>query len=240
MTSRSRFSPLALRAFEAFFLPWRRRRLAATLLAGLPRDLPRDRPLVLASAHVSWWDAFVLRDIHRALRPDAPLYTVMTERELSRFPFFRLIGVFGMDAESPGSVRGALRFLEERTGERRDSVLIYFPQGRIWPSHRRPLGFQRGVELFARRIAPAIVLPVAMHHEPLSASSPTVLANAGEPIFTDGGELDHHRLEKAVEAASDALLAFVAAHGEATARAWPGPFGTLAAASGWAAHAGTP
>lgn len=239
MTSRSRFSPLALRAFEAFFLPWRRRRLAATLIAGLPRDLPPDVPLILASTHVSWWDAFVLRDVHRALRPAAPIYTAMTERELRRFPYFRLIGVFGMDPDSPASVRGALRFLEERTTERRDSVLTYFPQGRIWPSHRRPLGFRRGIELFARRIAPAVVLPVAMHHEPLSASSPTVLVNAGEPIPTDG-DLDHHRLERAVEAASDALLAFVAEHGEATPRAWPGPFGTLSAASGWAAHAGTP
>jgi 1-acyl-sn-glycerol-3-phosphate acyltransferase len=227
---RSRFSPLALRAFESFFLPWQRRRLAATLLAGLPRNLPADLPLVLASSHVSWWDAFTLRHLHRALRPAAPVYTAMTERELRRFPFFRLIGVFGIDPESAGAVRGALRFWEERTRERRDSTLIYFPQGRIWPSHRRPLGFQRGVELFARRASPCAVLPVALHHEPLSASAPTVFAYAGEPMVTDGGDVDHLRIEQAVEAASDALLAFVAEHGEETPRAWPGPFGRLPAA----------
>jgi len=235
---RSRFSPLALRAFESFFLPWQRRRLAATLLAGLPRDLPRDLPLVLASAHVSWWDAFTLRHLHRALRPAAPVYTAMTERELRRFAYFRLIGVFGIDPESAGAVRGALRFWEERARERRDATLIYFPQGRIWPSHRRPLGFQRGVELFARRAAPCAVLPVAIHHEPLSASSPTVFAYAGEPIAADGGDVDHLRIEQAVESASDDLLAFVAEHGEDAPRAWPGSFGRLPAArSRSASHA---
>ncbi len=227
---RSRFSPLALRAFESFFLPWQRRRLSATLLAGLPRHLPADLPLILASAHVSWWDAFTLRHLHRALRPAAPIYTAMTERELRRFAYFRLIGVFGLDPESAGSVRGALRFWEDRARERRDSTLIFFPQGRIWPSHRRPLGFARGIELFARRVSPCVVLPVAIHHEPLSASAPTVFAYAGEPIVTDGGDVDQSRVEHAVEAASDALLAFVAEHGEDAPRAWPGPFGRLPAA----------
>ena len=220
---RSRFSPLALRAFELAFRPWARRRIAATRIAGLPRALPRDVPLVLAANHVSWWDAFTLREVHRILRPDSPVYTLMTERELRRFPFFALIGAFGMDAERRASVLAAMRFIRARMDERRDATLVFFPQGRIWPSHRRPLGFRRGIEAFARRISPCIVLPVALHHEPLSAPAPTVFVSAGLPVAVDG-DLDHHALESVVEAESDRILDYLARHGEDAPRRWPGPF----------------
>src|SRR5215218_1733745 len=170
---RSRFSPALLGAFELCFRPWRRRRIHATRLAGLPRDLPRV-PLVLAANHVSWWDGFSLREVHRLLRPGAPVYTLMTEGELRRSCFLRSIGGFGIDPGRPASVRGALRFIRARAAERPDATVIVFPQGRIWPAHRRPLGFRRGVEGFARALSPCVVLPLAIHHEPLTASAPTV------------------------------------------------------------------
>lgn len=225
---RSRFSPALLGAFELFFRPWRSRRIHATRLAGLPRELPRV-PLILAANHVSWWDGFTLREAHRLLRPAAPVYTLMTVRELRRSRFLRSIGGFGIDPDRPASVRAALRFIRARAGERPDATVIVFPQGRIWPAHRRPLGFRRGVEAFARALSPCVVLPIAIHHEPLTAAAPTVLVSAGEPICV-GGEappLDVGWLESAVEAESDRILDFLARHGEDAARHWPGPFDPL-------------
>jgi 1-acyl-sn-glycerol-3-phosphate acyltransferase len=220
----SRFSPAALAAFELFFRPWRGRRIHATRLAGLPRELPR-LPLLLVANHVSWWDGFTLREAHRLLRPGAPVYTLMTERELRHSRFLRSIGGFGIDPGHPASVRGALRFLRARVAERPDATVILFPQGRIWPAHRRPLGFRRGVEGFARAVSPCMVLPLAIHHEPLTASAPTVFVSAGEPVRVGEGErLDASRLEGAVEAESDRILDFLSRHGEDAARHWPGPF----------------
>jgi 1-acyl-sn-glycerol-3-phosphate acyltransferase len=224
---RSRFSPAALRAFDLFFEPWRRRRIAATHLAGLPRSLPPDVPLVFAAQHVSWWDPFTLREAHRLLRPAAPVWSLMTEAELRRFPYLGLIGAFGMDPGRPASVLHAVRWLAERLRERPDSSVIFFPQGRIWPSHRRPLGFRRGIEVFARRIGRCAVLPVAIHHEPLAAPAPTVFVSAGEVVMVDGGDVDHRALESAVEAESDRILDFLARHGEDAPRRWPGPFDRL-------------
>lgn len=225
---RSRFSPLALAAFEAFFRPWMRRRLNAVRITGLPRALPGDVPLVLAANHVSWWDTFTLREVHRALRPGAPLYTLASEAELAHLPYFRLTGAFGIDAARPASVRAAVRFVRDRARERRDSTLIFFPQGRIWPSHRRPLGLRRGIEAFVRPIAPCIVLPVAIHHEPGASAAPTVYVSAGLPehVATDG---DHALLEALVEAECDAILDFLSVHGEDAGRRWPGPFDRLEA-----------
>jgi len=223
---RSRFSPAALRTFELFFRPWQRRRIAATLVSGLPRALPAEVPLVLAAQHVSWWDAFTLREVHRILRPGAPIYSLMAERELRRFPLFALIGAFGMDPARPASVLHAVRWLAARVRERPDATVIFFPQGRIWPSHRRPLGFRRGIEVFARRLGPCAVLPVALHHEPLNAPAPTVVVSAGAPVMADG-EIDHRAIESAVEAESDRILDFLSRHGEDAPRRWPGPFERL-------------
>jgi len=223
---RSRFSPLALAAFEGCFLPWMRRRLNAVRVTGLPRALRADVPLVLAANHVSWWDPFTLREVHRSVRPGSPLYTLASEAELRRLPYFRLTGAFGVDAARPASVRAAVRFLRDRVRERRDSTLICFPQGRIWPSHRRPLGFRRGIEAFARPIAPCIVLPVAIHHEPGTTAAPTVYLSAGAPVYVTR-DLDHGLVEAVVEAECDAILDFLSLHGEDAGRRWPGPHGRL-------------
>jgi 1-acyl-sn-glycerol-3-phosphate acyltransferase len=185
---------------------------------------------VLAANHVSWWDGFTLREVHRLLRPGAPVWTLMTERELRHSSFLRRIGGFGIDPDRPPSVRAALRFVRARAAERPDATVIVFPQGRIWPAHRRPLGFRRGVEGFARALSPCVVLPVAIHHEPLTAPAPTVFVSAGPPVRVgEGARLDAAALEAAVEAESDRILDFLARHGEDAARHWPGPFDHLEA-----------
>lgn len=225
----SRFSPLAVRAFEAFFRPWRDRRVR-TLVAGLPADLPSHVPLLLASNHVSWWDPFTLREMQRALRPSSPVFVVMLERELARRPYFRRMGVHGIEPGSGASLRACIRQLRRRLEERPDGTVIFFPQGRIWPSFKRPLDFHPGVGLLARELAPLVVLPVALHVEPLNATRATVFASAAEPIPVDGvlGAAD---VEAAVTHELDALLAFLARHGEDAPRHWPGPTGRLASAS---------
>lgn len=221
----SRWSPLAVRAFEAFFRPWRDARVR-TLVAGLPAELPRDVPLLLAANHVSWWDPFTLRELQRALRPGAPFHTVMLQAELARRPFLRRVGVVGLDPASPASLRGCIRQLRRLLDERPDAAVCFFPQGRIWPSFRRPLGFRAGIGLLARELAPLVVLPVGLHVEPLNAARPTVFASAAPPFRVDEG-LDPAALERGVEGEVDAVLAFLSRHGEDAPRHWPGPLGRL-------------
>ncbi|HEU0012383.1 MAG TPA: 1-acyl-sn-glycerol-3-phosphate acyltransferase [Longimicrobium sp.] len=223
----TRFSPVALRLFELFLRRWERRSLEAVRVTGLPRDLPPNVPLVLAANHVSMWDAFTLRHVQRLLRPDAPLYTLSSERELERFGFFRRLGAYGVDPADAGSVLRAVRFTAARAEAQRDAVFSFFPQGRIWPSHRRPLGFQRGIELFTRRMRAGLVLPLAIHHEPLNHARPTVFVSAGPVLAMGSRGIGAAEVERAVSAESDRLLAFVARWGEEAPQAWPAPFGRL-------------
>jgi 1-acyl-sn-glycerol-3-phosphate acyltransferase len=221
----SHFSPLAVRAFEAFFRPWRDRRVR-TLMAGLPADLPNGVPLLLAANHVSWWDPFTLREVQRVLRPASPVFVVMLERELARRPYFRRMGVVGIEPGSGASLRACIRQLRKHLDARPDGVIVFFPQGRIWPSFRRPLGFHPGIGLLARELAPLVVLPVALHVEPLNATRSTIFASAAEPIRVNGS-IDAARVEAAVAGELDALLAFLGRHGEDAPRHWPGPHGRL-------------
>jgi hypothetical protein len=186
-------SPIALRAFDRIFLPWMHRRLRIRI-AGLPGRLPPGRPVVLVANHTSWWDGFLLREVHRLLRPRAPLHTVMLASELRRRRILRALGGVGIEPGDAGTLLTALRTLRERVDRSPETVVIFFPQGRIWPTHRRPLGFQRGVELFVRRLAPATVLPVAIHLEPLHRVAPTAFVLAGASI---GAGVDGEAVERA-------------------------------------------
>src|SRR5690606_18696619 len=136
-------------------------------------------PLLIAANHVSWWDGFLVRALQRALRPQAPLHTVMTSAELARFPLLGWMGAVGMDPSSASSVGHAVGVLERRLSAHPEGVVAFFPQGRIWPSHRRPLGFARGVELFASHLG-AVVLPVGLHLEPLNRVAATAFVAAGQ------------------------------------------------------------
>lgn len=209
------YSPMAMRLFELFFLPWRRRRLITVPPLGLEAAaaaLAADRPLVIVANHTSWWDGFLLRDIHRALRPDAPFHVVMTAHELARFPFFRRIGAVGIERDSAGSILRAFRQLARKAEAAPRSVILYFPQGQIWPAWRRPLGFQRGVELLLRTMPPATALPIGIHIEALNRSAPAAFISVGSPL--DSADATTSGLELQVTAQLDRIAALLAERGE--------------------------
>lgn len=216
----TQWSPTAVRVFEFFFRPWMRYELEDVHLAGLPRRVPEDWAVILAANHVGWWDAFILREVQRACAPEAPLLTVMQEGGLESYPFFRQMGVMGID-ESLGGFRRALREVTSIT-ERPPWVSI-FPQGRLWPSWRRPLGFRRGVVGFARALAPALIVPVGIHYEVLRTPQPVAFACASEPIHvaTPAALTKVQSVERGVTQALDRIHSVLEAFGEDAPLHWP-------------------
>jgi hypothetical protein len=213
-----RYSALAFRGFDMLLAPWRATHIQRAPLPTV-RGIPADRPLLIVANHTSWWDGFLLRDLHRVLRPSSPMYTVMGSAELQRRPFFRLLGCVPLDADSRTGVRALLRGLQAAAAKRPDCSVIYFPQGRIWPSGRRPLGFRRGIELVVRALAPCTVLPVGLHVEPLNRATPTAFVLPAEPLVcAAGAHVGADTLEAAVSERLDALARILSSHGEDAVR----------------------
>lgn len=219
-TIRTRWRPGALRLFELVFQPWMKHRLAGSFMTGLPAELPQEYAVVLAANHVSWWDGFLLRELHRAANTSVPLLTLMENEQLERFPLFRQLGVVGID-RTPAGIRSAMQAVESFAPQR--PWLTIFPQAHIWPSWKRPLGFEKGIARFSSLLAPALVFPVGIHLEPLTQPAPAGWIAAGEPIvITSGSDLDVAELETRVEDVLDFVHGFLALHGEAAPLHWPG------------------
>lgn len=205
-----------MRIFELWFLPWMRTRVRAVRMAGA-RRLDEDRPLVMVANHISWWDGFIMRAVQRAVRPYSPFSVIMDREHYERFRFFEWIGAVPIEPGSASSTMSTIAELRRRASVRPDLTVTFFPQGRIWPSTRRPLGFGRGVELFIRRLG-ADVLPVGIHLEPLNRVSPTCFVSVGAPLV---GAPSVDRVEEAVTEEVDAILQHLALHGESAEQHWP-------------------
>jgi hypothetical protein len=211
------FSPLAYAGFSTAFRPWMKRRISGISISPPRSHILSDVPLMLVANHVSWWDGFLLIELQRMLRPHAPFHTIMLESELRRSPFLRRIGAIGVDPDSVPSVLSAMRELARRTEERPDSMIFFFPQGRIWPSYRRPLGFKRGIEVFCKAIGDVVVIPVGIHIEPLNHAAPSAFVYAGKPL-ADIDAVSARPVERLVEGELDRILQLLMQHGEDAGR----------------------
>jgi len=181
-----RHSPLTWRLFDLGFSLFRSRHLLPTRFGG---SWPTPRPgraIVLVGNHISWWDGFLLREIQRHLRPGAPFHTVVVAEQLGRHPMLRRLGGVPVTPSAPSSVLAMLRTLGRLRARDPETVFGYFPQGRIWPSSRRPLSLRRGIEAVARIVAPAEIVPVSIHIEPLVSTRPTPFVWLGEPLAAEG------------------------------------------------------
>lgn len=212
------YSRRAWAAFELVFRPWMRRRLRGPFVVGeAAADRRLDGPLLVVANHVSWWDGFLLREVHRRVRPEAPFHVVMAETELIRHPYFRRLGALPLGSGCMAG-RGLLRMLEERRTLTPDLVIAIFPQGQIWPSRRRPLAFRPGAAWLATRLAPLTLLPVGLHLEPLNRTAPAAFISVGDPVAVRPG--DPVDAEAGVAAALHRIHASLDRYGEAAPEAW--------------------
>ena len=210
-------SPSAWRLFEVAFRPWLRTRLAGIHVGGLPapEHLDPSLPLLLVANHTSWFDGFLLREVHRRLRPAGPLHTIMLDRELRGRPILRMLGGMGFDPERPATFRKVLRGLERIPTRPVPPTISFFPQGKIFPSFRTPLGFRSGVELLARRLGASHILPLGIHLEGGSRTRPQAFLSAGPLVtVTAGGSPSARELEVMVEEETRRIRSFLAHWGE--------------------------
>lgn len=225
---RLRYSRTAWRLMDLVLGPRMRLAVRRVMPAGLPVQMDHGSPILLVSNHTSWWDGFLLKKVHEAVRPESAFHPVMLETEIRRRPFLRSLGAVGLTPGSPSTFRRLLKTLRTARRKSPNLTVLYFPQGRIWPSHRRPLGFKKGVRLVMDALAPLSVLPVGLHIEPGAqrrASLAYVLA--APPVAYPGRRVTPEDLEAQVIGQLDEIHRFLDAHGEGAEDLWPDPHGRL-------------
>ncbi len=208
------FNPLVEKIFEAFFIPLRKLLIQDLKFINLPDSLPENRPVLLVGNHMSNWDGFLFWEIQKKIKPTWPIYSVMLEKELKQHPIIRWLGGVGIDANSPSSIGHALRKIKGLRKTKTDFFLSYFPQGKIYPSFKRPLEFQGGIDLFIRAMAPLTIIPVGLHLEPMRSLKPTIFISLGRPMKIDKPSTVYRVLEDLVQAELDKIQTHLSREGE--------------------------
>lgn len=217
----ARWTPQAVAMFEAIFRP----AMALCLQVRLRADSLIDptRPVVFVSNHHSWWDGFLVRELHRKLMPSSPLWSVMLEREVAPRGWLRHLGCLGVSPGEGSSVRRLLRDLAEISRRPGPWAVSYFPQGSIRPANSRPLGFRSGIERILPVLGGVQVVPVALRIEPLNTRRPHAFVWAGAPLeCKPGGSWSLRELEAALETHLDALDRELVGLAEHASVKWPG------------------
>ena len=144
-------------AFRRFFA-WYATRLvsrrfhALRLLKGsreiLEEALDADRSMITLISHVSWWDPLVGLVLWRKLFVGRDILMPMASEQLSRFRFFRRLGVFGIDPDDPTSMGQMRRHVLQRLAQSPDTILGLTPQGRF-TDPREPIRLRPGAAAIA-------------------------------------------------------------------------------------------
>lgn len=138
-------------------------------------------PCILYSNHQTWWDGLLEWPVITHFRLNHLL--MMEEKNLRRFPFFRRVGVFGVDLDSrSGRSAGllyAIRGLRDGADRR---TLILYPQGELLPSHEGWRPFQPGLEKILRAVPGSRAIPVAKHLRMGRYPKPEVILHFGAPV----------------------------------------------------------
>jgi 1-acyl-sn-glycerol-3-phosphate acyltransferase len=175
-------------------------------------EIPRDRPLLFAMSHTSWWDVLVGYHLARhVVRVES--YGPMDEAQLERYRILTRLGVYSVDRSSVAGIRAFLRYTQgllEEPGAPPRAVWLT-PQGEIVSGWRRPVRFQAGIGALVRRVPRVAVVPVAVAYEFLEEPRPDIFVKFGPPrVFgaaTESAVTNTGLLERDLERELDALQA---------------------------------
>lgn len=177
-----------------------RRRFGAFHFRGSESLLPDTRPTVVIANHTSWWDGLVCFELFKFVGADG--YVFMEEKSLRRYGLFRRLGAFSIDRDHPRSALESFDYAGDLAKQKADRTFLIFPQGKIVPDARRPIGFESGIVRLIEVMLPCRVVPLALAYKFRGGFKPEIFASAGEPITfsqTDGVRPVAHDLAARLE-----------------------------------------
>ena len=212
-----------VRAFGVIARMHLRRHFRAVRLTNAHRAPPPDQPhLIFYFNHASWWDPLVHLLLAQTLLPGRLHYAPMEAAALHQYNFFRRLGAFPIQVNTP---RGAAQFLRGSEAVLASGgVLWVSPQGAFADVRQRPPVLKPGLGALLARLPHAVVVPVAVEYLFWDQRLPEVLLNLGEAVVHPGADAGAAawtaRLEAALATTQDELLPLAMARN-------PAPFTAL-------------
>jgi len=123
-------------------------------------SINRDKSLILAPNHFSWWDGFFVYYSIKKLT-GKNIFIMMLEEQLKRYWFFQKIGCFSINQNNKQSTVATLKYTLELL-KNPDNCVVIFPQGEIEPFDKNPLSYNKGIEFLAEHSANEFdIMPIA-------------------------------------------------------------------------------
>ncbi|MEQ9104395.1 MAG: 1-acyl-sn-glycerol-3-phosphate acyltransferase [Rhodothermales bacterium] len=138
--------------------------------------------------HSGRWDGFAVWAERFKVRKPGKHLSIVLEESHERYWIFRGAGAVPISPGSISSVRNVTRVL--RDALRPGDTLALFPQGRIFPGDKLPLGFKSLTRVLSHIAGPVMVIPTALATEMLHLKKPAVFMSFGSPV--PFASLGHH------------------------------------------------
>lgn len=142
-------------------------------------EIPEDPPIFYLN-HPGWWDPLICIQLINQYWTSYTHFTPMDQEQLNNFGFFRKIGVFGVDLESPAAGRRFLRTCEHVL-DRENTALWITPQGHFSDARDRPIDFRPGLGHLASRLEKGTLVPLGLTYSFWTDRYPEVLIGFGDP-----------------------------------------------------------
>lgn len=177
--------------FEAIFKRYNRfllrKHFSKIHLAGLDnlKSVNRSEPMIFYGNHCSWWDGLIEYFLAtEVLHVDCHL--MMEEKQMRRYRFFRKIGAFSVNRDSPREAVTSMRYAASLF-DRPNKLLWIYPQGRILPADFRPLGFYNGISRIVQMAGREVqCVPFVRRYEFMMQQRPEVFVVLGPPQRISG------------------------------------------------------
>jgi len=102
-----------------------------------------DKPILLLSNHLSWWDGFWAMYINVYVLKRR-FHFMMLEEQLLKYLFFNKTGGFSIRKNSKSAIE-TIEYAANLLSDSENMVLI-FPQGKIQSMHTDEIQFEKGIE----------------------------------------------------------------------------------------------
>lgn len=130
-------------------------------------------PIIFFANHSCWWDGLIVFYlVHDLLKFDG--YLMSIAKQLRKYSFFRWIGAFSIDRESPISAYRSLEYTVSllTTKNKKPRAVWIFPQGDLLSNDYRPIEFLRGLSWVIKHVANVQLVSVAFRYEFINEQLP--------------------------------------------------------------------